>query len=308
MAATLTSERAVLDALAVKFSAPAHVLLPGVPDGTGQFKRRTIDAIIASVWPSRGLWIAGVEIKVSRSDLLRELANPKKQESIYKHCDYFWLAVGDESIVRDGEVPETWGLLVPGRGGRSMKVAKDAPKLEPEPIGRKFLTSVLRRASDHVASQNATLAAEIRKEVEASVADELKRLRARELEFIRVKHFLDQAALIDRFLQRANIRLAGWNKDAIDQAADIVRVIGSQGHAKLFARARREAEAAMRVAETMAEDAERLLDAIKQFEVEHASEGDDDLQPGRPAVDSDPVGDSPLLGGEQQPKPDHAQG
>jgi hypothetical protein len=82
-----------------------------VRNGTG-FPRetRTADAMVLSLWPSRGLELYGFEIKVSRSDWLSELKNPKKAEELSQYCDY-WYIVAPSDIVEIGELPATWGLM-----------------------------------------------------------------------------------------------------------------------------------------------------------------------------------------------------
>lgn len=107
---------------------------------------RTFDALAMSLWPSRGLTLHAFEIKVSRGDWLRELKEPAKAEAAAKVCDRFSMVVANESIIAEGELPATWGLLAV-RGGRLVCV-KDAPLLpnaDPKrPISRGFLVALLR--------------------------------------------------------------------------------------------------------------------------------------------------------------------
>jgi len=90
---------------------------------------RRADYVAVSLWPSRGLTIDAHELKVSRSDWLRELGQPSKAQAWWPHCHRWWLVAGDESIVGEGELPEGWGLMVPGRG-RRMKILAAAPRRE----------------------------------------------------------------------------------------------------------------------------------------------------------------------------------
>src|SRR5690606_30054605 len=114
------------------------------------------------------------EIKVSRADVLRELANPAKQESVFRYCDRFWLAVGDPTIVKLDEVPAPWGLLVPGKGGKMM-VIKEAPAPTPEPMTREFLAAILRKAQDRFDGDG--LRSVLLERARADVAEELTQLR-----------------------------------------------------------------------------------------------------------------------------------
>lgn len=109
------NEQLVFEALRTHFVEGAVVLLPQVASETGSAPRRTADAIAMQLWPSRGLTIEGVEIKVSRSDLLREYAQPEKSDIIAQFCDKWWIAapagVVKKSDFEDGTFPKTWGCI-----------------------------------------------------------------------------------------------------------------------------------------------------------------------------------------------------
>lgn len=140
----MTTAKAVMQALRVKYPPPAYGILTEVGDATGAAHRRWADALIMSLWPSRGLELIGIEIKVRRQDWLTELANPAKAEAICKYCDRWYLVVGDASIIKPGELPPTWGLITPH--GDGLRVQTEAPVLTPEPLGRGFLAAIFRRS------------------------------------------------------------------------------------------------------------------------------------------------------------------
>ncbi|MCH8853457.1 MAG: hypothetical protein IID41_12530 [Planctomycetes bacterium] len=135
----------ILDALAARHS-KAWAFMPQVREATGFGGFRICDALAMSLWPSRGLELHGFEIKSNRIDWLRELNKPEKAEAICAFCDRWWVVAGDLKIVRDDELPPTWGLMVPRGAGLVVKV--QAPKLEAKPITRDFLASILRRAAE----------------------------------------------------------------------------------------------------------------------------------------------------------------
>jgi hypothetical protein len=135
--------------LQTKFAPPQWALLREVADGTGFSKSRWADAVAMGIWPSRGLELHGFELKVSRSDWTKELANPAKAEAVCRFCDRWWVVVGDAAIVKPGELPPTWGLMVPK--GSGLGVVTDAPKLEPVPITRLFLAALMRRVHEQKA-------------------------------------------------------------------------------------------------------------------------------------------------------------
>jgi hypothetical protein len=133
-------------ALRKRYPAGEYGLFEEVGNGTGSRCRRHADAVAMGFWPSRGIYLSGFEIKVSRYDWAKELRNPEKADDIAKFCDFWWLVVGDESIVKEGELPPTWGLLV--YSGGTLRSKTDATKLEHEPLDRNFIAALLRRAHE----------------------------------------------------------------------------------------------------------------------------------------------------------------
>ncbi len=119
---------------------------------------RTFDAVAIALWPSRGLTIDGFEVKVSRSDWQRELAQPEKAEDACRLVDRFSI-VAPRGVVLDGELPATWGLLEVV--GKRLVTAKTAPALRPlvparlSTIGRDFLVGILRSIPAAVPRLNA---------------------------------------------------------------------------------------------------------------------------------------------------------
>lgn len=90
-------------------------------------KRQRIDAVAVGLWGRTKHLVHGIEIKVSRSDLLRELRDPGKSAAGRAACDRWWLALGDAHLLRDGDdLPDGCGVLVPR--GRGLGVL-----VEPEP-------------------------------------------------------------------------------------------------------------------------------------------------------------------------------
>jgi hypothetical protein len=130
------TERDMLDLLHRRYSqrsynggvhAPRYVCAEKVRAQAG-FDCRTADFIAVETWESslrNGLTIHGVEVKTSRSDWLRELADPTKAAVSMAYASHCWLAAADASIVRPGELPDGWGLLVPQeRAGMQVLIAR----------------------------------------------------------------------------------------------------------------------------------------------------------------------------------------
>lgn len=86
--------------------------------------------------------LIGHEVKVSRSDWLHELKQPEKAEAWKRFCHEWYLVVSDATIVRDGELPDGWGLMV--SHGRSLRLVTRAARLRPEPMGMNQVAALTR--------------------------------------------------------------------------------------------------------------------------------------------------------------------
>lgn len=202
------TETRVFSMLAVPFPDGAYVRLPQVRNGTGfRSRTRTADALIVSCWPSRGLWFAGVEIKVSLHDWKRELATPDKSAEIQKWCDYWYMAA-PAGVVPLGELPPTWGLIECTAKG--CKIAKPAPKLKPKAIDVAFVAAILRNLAETTVPkiQVEELAAKRAEELASRDRYEVERLRER----------------IESFRKETGIDVHGvWEYGAINEAIKLVQ-------------------------------------------------------------------------------------
>ncbi len=133
----------LIAALAARYEHPRYAFFSEVGNAVG-FPSSRLDALAMAMWRSLGLEVHGFEIKLTRSDWLREKRQPFKNEDLYSYCDRWWLVLGDKDIVKDGELPPTWGLLLPR--GKSLVLAVKAPQLTPTPLDRVFVASILRKA------------------------------------------------------------------------------------------------------------------------------------------------------------------
>lgn len=150
----VVTERDVLDALATRYArrsgnGPAFAFVPHVRNGagwggsTGYGGLRTCDALALSLYTSTGFALYGHEVKVSRSDWLRELKDPSKADAFKRYCERWWL-VASEGVARPDELPDGWGLLVVKNG--RCRAAVQAPKLEYEPMPRGLVVALTRAA------------------------------------------------------------------------------------------------------------------------------------------------------------------
>lgn len=133
-----------------QFPHPGHALLREVRNAVGWSRfSRSADGLVISLWPSRGVWFGGLEVKVERRDLLRELKDPAKSTEIQQYCNYWWL-VTPPRLAKLEELPVTWGLIEVD--GAKCAVVKQAPELKPEPLHPTFVAAVLRNRASYEAS------------------------------------------------------------------------------------------------------------------------------------------------------------
>jgi hypothetical protein len=159
----------VTDALRLRYPKDQFALITEVGNSTGFRCRRHADVIVVGLWPSRGLDIIGIEVKVRRSDWQKELEQPEKAEEIAQYCDRWFLAVGDAEIVKEGELPTNWGLLVP-KDAKTLRCAKEAPLLaDAKTLDKGFMAAVLRKACEQLTPE-----ADLQREHARGLAEGLK--------------------------------------------------------------------------------------------------------------------------------------
>lgn len=155
--------------LGVRYALPEWGLFRQVCEaGTGG--RRYADAVAMNLFPSRGMEVEGFEIKVSRGDWLREKRDPAKADELARFCDRWWVVANGPDVVGIGELPPTWGLIVPRGDGLITKTP--APKLTPEPLSKGFIATVIRRT---LADERFSYELQVR----AAVADAVREAEAR---------------------------------------------------------------------------------------------------------------------------------
>lgn len=142
----------VVSALRSAFAAPEWMTAAEVSNATGAAASGRADFIAMNCYPSKGLEVWGFEVKVSRSDWLRELnGGGAKADAIARHCDR-WSVVTPSGVVKDGELPSSWGhfLVRRGEAGTQARARKRPPLLEEGRVGsripmkRSFAASLLR--------------------------------------------------------------------------------------------------------------------------------------------------------------------
>lgn len=168
----------VKNALFKRYPPEAYALMFEVADATGARHRRWADALAMGLWPSRGLTLTGFEIKASRTDWLKEFKQPEKAEAIAAYCHYWFLVVADKSIVKEGELPENWGLQCLNEKGELYTI-KPAPPLSPQPMTFEFIAAMLRAAAKPAVYDDKCALARAREEGRKAAAEQSERVEKR---------------------------------------------------------------------------------------------------------------------------------
>ena len=142
--------REVIDRLkAGRYKGDQWVTLEQVRNGTG-FKRREryCDLLALSSWPSTGIYLEGVEVKVSRSDWRKELDDPAKSAAFSKYCRH-WFVAAPKGVVPVDEVPKAWGLIEFTE--KRHRITKRPTENEnPEPLDLLFVAALVRSVKDNI--------------------------------------------------------------------------------------------------------------------------------------------------------------
>lgn len=148
------TERTMLDRLNLRYSAfngngIRYTRAEHVKNNIGFRANRICDYMAIDLWGGQGYYgreagpkLHGHEVKVSRSDWLTELKDPEKAQEFAQYCDFWWLVVSDKSIVREGELPPGWGLMVAYR--ETLRVVVQAELRDPLPMPRAMQATLTR--------------------------------------------------------------------------------------------------------------------------------------------------------------------
>lgn len=254
----------VMARIRAQFEGSGYAVLSHVRNSTGSGSvTRTADALVMSLWPSRGLTLSGFEIKVSKADWKKELSTPEKAEEIARFCDT-WYVAAPPGIVRVDDLPPAWGLYETTDAKlKLVREAKSRPREEVVPITRGFLGALLRAATTDVLPK-AEVEGVVQKRVEARLPDAIARhMRdaapehretARKLEQVE-RDFARLKEAIEQFEQASGVRLLGGNTlGSIGKAVNAIRAQSHEGVARdLEAQAARLRLAADHAAEGAAE-------------------------------------------------------
>ncbi len=229
MAEKVTAED-IRAAMKQRFTPPEHALFFEVGNGTGSNLRGWADAWTMNLFPSKGLAVTGYEIKVSRSDLKKELEQPKKSDNVGKYCDYWYLVVPKGLIREEDMIPPAWGILEYSEG--KLRQTKRPEKIESIPLTRAFIAAILRREQERsgqaLTSEVYRLSDERVRNLERLHEEELVRVRQREHESAnrRLEHLKESIAA---FQEASGIEIGAYDGEKLGEAVKIAEALGLTG-------------------------------------------------------------------------------
>lgn len=206
----------IIERLAKKFSSPQYGFITQFKNGTGYASDRTADAIAMSLWPSRGLHIYGFEVKSSRNDWLTEMKNPEKADAIARYCHYWYLVVGNKNIVKDDELPKTWGLIVPF--GNGLKIEKEAILNDKAlAFNDLMIAGLFRNISDHCVPKEL-----VEIQIDNRVNSTLENWKVQVEDSRReIKELKD---IINDFNLKTDLQISQWDKEGNKELIEAVKI------------------------------------------------------------------------------------
>ena len=238
----------IMLALKSKYPPPQYTLLFEVRNKTGYgiSTTRYADAIVLDLYPSKGLYMSGFEFKTTRTDLINDLRNPSKHQEISKHCNFWWLVVGDRKIIKDGEIPEKWGLMVPR--GKQLVIKKHAPLTETPDVPKYFMASLLRSALRVSPAEE-----EIRVAVDRAIQQERPTSKAN-IEY-KVKSQRGEIDSLQRsitaFEEKSGMKIQTWNVGRMGEAVKFVMEGGLKGLETRIRTIKRDSDQISKIAQTV---------------------------------------------------------
>lgn len=231
------------------------------PDARGRWRRA--DALAIGLWRSRGHDVHGFEIKADRRDWLRELDDPSKAEAVARWCAHWWIVTVPD-VVRNGELPSGWGLMVLGK--RGLRVRTQAPRQDHvEPLSPAMWVRLIKKLRDRPSADQ--IVARVRA---AEARGEQRALRRAHLELAGApRELAELRERVTAFEQASGMELGVFGTErarAVGRAAALVARGGLDAYVRelewLAATVRRESERLDEHRGAVARAASRLASVI----------------------------------------------
>lgn len=199
-----------------RYATNGCVVLEEVRNAGGFNASRAVDMLAMETWPSKGYVTRAFEIKVTRSDWLRERADPSKAEAFAAMVDEFWI-VSPPGVALVEELPAGYGLFH-SAGAQRLKLMRQAATRvgQRAPIDRALVAAMLVRSQD--AKRVERLIADARKEERAMIEPRIQHLVER-----RAGDATGLQASVAAFEARSGVRIGSYDGGRIGDAVRVVR-------------------------------------------------------------------------------------
>jgi hypothetical protein len=196
---------------------PRFVVAVQVHNGAGFSYGRRLDLVVFDTWPSKGLYLHGIEIKCTKSDLRRELQDTAKFAEFSAYLDKFSIAAPPD-IVDLKLLPPKWGLYCPTPEG-TLRARRKPLMLHQEgkrdTLDRSVAAAFVRALVDRSLSDEA-LRAERQRGYEngaRGASGEIERLS---------REAAAQKTMLETFEANSGIAISTWSAGRIGEAVKIV--------------------------------------------------------------------------------------
>jgi hypothetical protein len=197
---------------------PRYVTGIQVRNAAGYSAGRMIDAVVFDTWPSTGMKLHGLEIKVSKQDLRRELLDPSKSAKFTGLVDRYSI-VAPQGVADLKLLPKAWGLYCPTEDGKLRARRKPLPLRPEQPssptIDRSFAAAFVRALIDRSIDRSAMRAEYERGKTDGQkMAQEKAERAARKLE--------DYQRSVRDFEDASGVRITNYNGKSIGEAVTFI--------------------------------------------------------------------------------------
>ncbi len=160
----------IKEALKKSYCQPEWILGFEVPNATGGLSKRRADAVAMNLFPSKNYEIRGFEIKISKSDLKKDLENGCKSNEVAKYCDYWFLAT-PKGLTEEFTLPATWGVIE--FDGLKLRQKVKPQRIEKVPMSSSFAAALLQTQSRNIWQEiNATINTRVQEATEEKLKNE----------------------------------------------------------------------------------------------------------------------------------------
>lgn len=196
-----------------RYQEPNWVLGFEVGNSTGAELKRHADAIAMNQYPSRSFETIGMEVKISKGDLRRELEDAGKCDELYKYVNEWYLVV--PKGLTDGEIiPPNWGIMEYHEKTGRLRIKKPAEWHEAV-VDKGFMIAFIRglgRNDEYTKQQAFKDAYEKVRYQEARAQKELETLQAS----------------LEKIRKATGIDLTEWNADRYIKIIQVAATITNQ--------------------------------------------------------------------------------